>query len=181
MSDDAGRHPAPPIVSPMVPAPPAYHAAYTTHTRTHTPVPPPNTQHSPRRPDAAVIVAAESDAYVSTDSVRALHAYWAGSELRLVSGGHGALFWGEGGQRGQCNRQRVRVALVALLTVLLPTPLSLPAAARKSHATHTHPPPQHTLSTVSAFLLHQAAFRRALRDGLSRLGTEDFAAPPRGG
>lgn len=99
MSDDAGRHPAPPIVSPMVPAPPAYHAAYTTHTRTHTPVPPPNTQHSPRRPDAAVIVAAESDAYVSTDSVRALHAYWAGSELRLVSGGHGALFWG-GGDRG---------------------------------------------------------------------------------
>ena len=45
----------------------------------------------PRRPDAAVIVAAESDAYVSTESVRQLHRYWEGSELRLVSGGHGEL------------------------------------------------------------------------------------------
>jgi predicted alpha/beta hydrolase family esterase len=65
----------------------------------------------PQRPDAAVIVAAESDAYVSTDSVRQLHAYWPGSELRLVSGGH-----------------------------------------------------------VSAFLLHQPAFRRAVLDSLQRLG-----------
>lgn len=46
----------------------------------------------PRRPDAAVIVAAESDAYVSTESVRQLHRYWEGSELRLVSGGHVSAF-----------------------------------------------------------------------------------------
>jgi hypothetical protein len=51
----------------------------------------------PRRPDAAVIVAAESDAYVSTESVRALHAHWPGSELRLVSGGHGECCFLSGG------------------------------------------------------------------------------------
>ncbi|KAG2425973.1 hypothetical protein HXX76_013344 [Chlamydomonas incerta] len=68
----------------------------------------------PRRTDAAVIVAARDDAYVSQQSVQQLHQYWAGSELRMVSGGH-----------------------------------------------------------VSAFLMHQDAFRAAIRDSLSRL-----AAPP---
>jgi predicted alpha/beta hydrolase family esterase len=42
----------------------------------------------PRRPDAAVIVAARNDAYVSMDSVEAVHRYWGGSELRVVDGGH---------------------------------------------------------------------------------------------
>ena len=42
----------------------------------------------PRRPDAAVIVAAKDDAYVSVESVEAVHRYWEGSELRLVKGGH---------------------------------------------------------------------------------------------
>jgi hypothetical protein len=56
------------------------------------PPPCPSPLSRPQRPDAAVIVAAESDAYVSTDSVRQLHAYWEGSELRLVSGGHVSAF-----------------------------------------------------------------------------------------
>eukprot|EP00198_Chlamydomonas_reinhardtii_P012300 XP_001701637.1 predicted protein [Chlamydomonas reinhardtii] len=37
----------------------------------------------PRRTDAAVIVAARDDAYVSRESVQQLHQYWAGSELRM--------------------------------------------------------------------------------------------------
>ncbi|PNH03096.1 hypothetical protein TSOC_010885 [Tetrabaena socialis] len=68
----------------------------------------------PRRTDATVIVAATDDAYVSVESVRQMHSYYAGSELRLVSGGH-----------------------------------------------------------VSAFLMHQTAFRGAIRDSLARV-----AAPP---
>ncbi|KXZ50280.1 hypothetical protein GPECTOR_17g919 [Gonium pectorale] len=68
----------------------------------------------PRRADAAVIVAARDDAYVSGESVRQLHEYWPGSELRMVSGGH-----------------------------------------------------------VSAFLMHQDAFRQAIRDSLTRV-----ARPP---
>lgn len=42
----------------------------------------------PRRPDAAVMVAARDDAYVSVESVEAVHRYWAGSEMRMVPGGH---------------------------------------------------------------------------------------------
>ncbi|GAX77241.1 hypothetical protein CEUSTIGMA_g4688.t1 [Chlamydomonas eustigma] len=42
----------------------------------------------PRRPDAAVLVAAKDDAYVSVESVRAVHEHWQGSEMRLVEGGH---------------------------------------------------------------------------------------------
>ncbi|GFR48319.1 hypothetical protein Agub_g10201 [Astrephomene gubernaculifera] len=64
----------------------------------------------PRRTDAAVIIAARDDAYVSTQSVEQLHRYWEGSELRMVSGGH-----------------------------------------------------------VSAFLMHQEAFRTAIKDSLTRL------------
>ncbi|KAL6747690.1 hypothetical protein V8C86DRAFT_1799326 [Haematococcus lacustris] len=46
----------------------------------------------PRRPDASILVAATDDAYVSVQSVRELHHYWPGSELRLVSGGHVTAF-----------------------------------------------------------------------------------------
>jgi len=46
----------------------------------------------PSRPDAAVFVAAEDDAYVDPESVRTLSAYWSGSEMRLVSGGHVTSF-----------------------------------------------------------------------------------------
>eukprot|EP00210_Caulerpa_lentillifera_P003637 g3472.t1 len=42
----------------------------------------------PRRPDAAVFVAARNDAYALPDSAKELHQYWKGSELRWVSGGH---------------------------------------------------------------------------------------------
>ncbi|KAG2499676.1 hypothetical protein HYH03_002611 [Edaphochlamys debaryana] len=68
----------------------------------------------PRRTDAAVIVAARDDAYVSRESVDQLHSYYSGSELRMVSGGH-----------------------------------------------------------VSAFLMHQDAFRSAIRDSMVRV-----ARPP---
>lgn len=64
----------------------------------------------PQRPDAAVLVAAADDAYVSTESVELVHKYWEGSEMRVVPGGH-----------------------------------------------------------VSAFLMHQPAFRRAMLDSVSRL------------
>eukprot|EP00798_Chlamydomonas_sp_ICE-L_P025352 gene25352-11012_t len=46
----------------------------------------------PRRPDAAVLVAAIDDAYVSTKSVEVVHKYYTGSEMRLVSGGHVSAF-----------------------------------------------------------------------------------------
>lgn len=46
----------------------------------------------PVRPDAAVLVAAADDAYVSTESVTQLHQYWPGSELRLLPGGHVSAF-----------------------------------------------------------------------------------------
>ncbi|KAK9819238.1 hypothetical protein WJX81_000552 [Elliptochloris bilobata] len=69
----------------------------------------------PQRPDAAVIVAAPNDAYVSQESVLELARHWPGSELRWVAGGH-----------------------------------------------------------VTAFVLQQPAFRRAIVDSLERV-----AAPPR--
>ncbi|GLI69895.1 hypothetical protein VaNZ11_014551 [Volvox africanus] len=68
----------------------------------------------PKRTDAAIIVAAQDDAYVSSESVQQLHRYWQGSELRMVTGGH-----------------------------------------------------------VSSFLMHQEAFREAIRDSLARV-----ARPP---
>ncbi len=46
----------------------------------------------PKRPDAAILVAADEDAYVSLASVRAMHAYWPGSEMRVVQGGHVSSF-----------------------------------------------------------------------------------------
>ena len=46
----------------------------------------------PRRPDASVMVAATDDAYVSVESVQAVHRYWVGSELRMVRGGHVSAF-----------------------------------------------------------------------------------------
>jgi len=46
----------------------------------------------PRCPEAAVLVAADNDGYVSLDSVRELHRHWAGSELRMVNGGHVSAF-----------------------------------------------------------------------------------------
>jgi hypothetical protein len=46
----------------------------------------------PRRPDAAVLVAAVADAYVSPQSVLDLHRHLPGSEIRWVSGGHVSSF-----------------------------------------------------------------------------------------
>ena len=46
----------------------------------------------PRRPDAAVLVAATEDAYVSPQSVLDLHAHLPGSEVRWVPGGHVSSF-----------------------------------------------------------------------------------------
>jgi len=46
----------------------------------------------PVRPDAAILVAAADDAYVSPESVLQLQQYWPGSELRLVPGGHVSAF-----------------------------------------------------------------------------------------
>lgn len=68
--------PCPPSPWPSFPTPPPHHH------------PPPAAPHRPQRPDAAVMVAAVDDAYVSLESVQAVHQYWSGSELRLVSGGH---------------------------------------------------------------------------------------------
>ncbi|MFO0762395.1 MAG: alpha/beta hydrolase family protein [Byssovorax sp.] len=45
----------------------------------------------PRRPDAAVIVAAQRDGYVFAEHAEALHAHWAGSELRWADTGHAGL------------------------------------------------------------------------------------------
>ena len=38
------------------------------------------------------MVAATDDAYVSVESVQAVHRYWVGSELRMVRGGHVSAF-----------------------------------------------------------------------------------------
>ncbi len=46
----------------------------------------------PKRPDAAVLVGATDDAYVSLDSVSELHSYWPGSEMWRVPGGHVSSF-----------------------------------------------------------------------------------------
>lgn len=46
----------------------------------------------PRRPDAAVIVGACNDAYVSQKSVRELAQHWPGSQVRWVPGGHVSAF-----------------------------------------------------------------------------------------
>lgn len=46
----------------------------------------------PRRPDAAVLVAATEDAYVSPQSVLDLHAHLPGSEIRWIPGGHVSSF-----------------------------------------------------------------------------------------
>ncbi|KAF5839086.1 hypothetical protein DUNSADRAFT_1631 [Dunaliella salina] len=46
----------------------------------------------PRCPEAAVLVAADNDGYVSLNSVKELHRHWHGSELRMVSGGHVSAF-----------------------------------------------------------------------------------------
>jgi Alpha/beta hydrolase domain containing 18 len=46
----------------------------------------------PKRPDAAVLVAATDDAYVSPQSVMELHAHWPGSVVRWVAGGHVTAF-----------------------------------------------------------------------------------------
>lgn len=42
----------------------------------------------PKRPDAAVFVAAKDDAYASADSTEEIHRYWQGSEIRWLPGGH---------------------------------------------------------------------------------------------
>jgi len=49
-------------------------------------------QRRPQRPDAAVLVAACNDAYCH-NSLHEVHAYWPGSELRLVGGGHVSAFF----------------------------------------------------------------------------------------
>lgn len=41
----------------------------------------------------AVLVSARSDGYVPPEATRALHAFWPGSELRWVGGGHATLLW----------------------------------------------------------------------------------------
>jgi pimeloyl-ACP methyl ester carboxylesterase len=46
----------------------------------------------PRRPDAAVLVAATEDAYVSPQSVLDLHRHLPGSEIRWIPGGHVSSF-----------------------------------------------------------------------------------------
>ena len=46
----------------------------------------------PRRPDAAVLVAATEDAYVSPQSVIDLHRHLPGSEIRWIPGGHVSSF-----------------------------------------------------------------------------------------
>lgn len=46
----------------------------------------------PRRPDAAVLVAATEDAYVSPQSVLEMHKHLPGSEIRWVPGGHVSSF-----------------------------------------------------------------------------------------
>jgi pimeloyl-ACP methyl ester carboxylesterase len=46
----------------------------------------------PRRPDAAVLVAATEDAYVSPQSVVDLHRHLPGSEIRWIPGGHVSSF-----------------------------------------------------------------------------------------
>jgi pimeloyl-ACP methyl ester carboxylesterase len=46
----------------------------------------------PRRPEAAVLVAARDDAYVSPASVEELARHLAGSEVRWVEGGHVSSF-----------------------------------------------------------------------------------------
>eukprot|EP00873_Tetraselmis_striata_P013338 jgi/Tetstr1/433602/TSEL_022867.t1 len=46
----------------------------------------------PRRCDAAIIVAATADAYVSTKSVLEVQRHWPGSEVRWVKGGHVVSF-----------------------------------------------------------------------------------------
>jgi pimeloyl-ACP methyl ester carboxylesterase len=45
-------------------------------------------QPRPQKPQAAVIVGARHDGYVPPGETTALHAYWPGSELRWVPGGH---------------------------------------------------------------------------------------------
>ena len=64
----------------------------TCHPCWNLPAHPPFLPSRPRRPDAAVMVAATDDAYVSVESVQAVHRYWAGSELRMVRGGHVSAF-----------------------------------------------------------------------------------------
>jgi hypothetical protein len=41
----------------------------------------------------AVLVSARSDGYVPPEATRTLHAFWPGSELRWVGGGHATLLW----------------------------------------------------------------------------------------
>jgi hypothetical protein len=41
----------------------------------------------------AVMVSARSDGYVPPSATRALHAFWPGSELRWIRGGHATLLW----------------------------------------------------------------------------------------
>jgi dienelactone hydrolase len=46
----------------------------------------------PRRPDAAILVAAERDGYIDPHSVHALRDHWPGSTLRWVDSGHISTF-----------------------------------------------------------------------------------------
>ncbi|WP_163867934.1 alpha/beta hydrolase family protein [Myxococcus eversor] len=55
----------------------------------------------PAKPSAAVIVACARDAFVPMSEARALHAHWAGSELRILDAGHiSALFTSGAALRG---------------------------------------------------------------------------------
>lgn len=50
----------------------------------------------PKKPTAAIFVAAKNDAYVPSSSAAKLHEAWPGSELRWVSGGHVSSFLFQG-------------------------------------------------------------------------------------
>lgn len=80
----------------------------------------------PRRPDAAVFVAAEDDAYVSMDSVLAMQSYWKGSGLQSVSGGHVSAFL--------MHQDAFRSAMMASLNRLKQPPAAAQPAASSSDA-----------------------------------------------
>ncbi|WIA15788.1 hypothetical protein OEZ85_002401 [Tetradesmus obliquus] len=110
---------------------------------------------TPVRPDAAVLVAARHDGYVDMASVQALQAHWPGSELRLV-----ARLPVRPWQQARC------AATVSYRCWAAPTEHWPGSELRLVDGGH-----------VSAFLLHQEAFRAALRDSLARL---EAGAPPAG-
>ncbi len=64
----------------------------------------------PKRPQAAILLAATHDAFVTLDNAKALHTHWQGSELRVLPSGHvtTVLF------HAQAQRQAIRDAMARL-------------------------------------------------------------------